>query len=219
MRLLGCKYFTAIVLLTIIPLKSVKFGFSLRLNKALFLPVVATSLSGSIAIAQIPSYDEYNVGSGSVVKVSTTPAETKLKPFKIEDLRSGSLDREVRRSLEELVRMRGWDAVIAKVKLLNLVNDEYFGNKRYLIETFNLDNSDLEKVEGARASLSFNLRQLSDFALANRVLFFNKEDMKQVADMASDSGKEFVEGDVSEAVELVRASQEAMDELKSSLHI
>jgi hypothetical protein len=141
--------------------------------------------------AQIPMMEDYGVGSGTVVRKDNGAKEATNDGGKLTvSGMSGNFLQKKLKTIESLTKEKNWDAVLAETKKLKEVNVPYFGYKtRGDFMSANAVSPDVaEKVEAAREGLSFDLRQVADIALDSRVVFFNSEDLKGIAQLQDETG-------------------------------
>lgn len=135
--------------------------------------------------AQIPSMDEYNTGSGTVLpgraRVVGKPVATVAAD--ISDTFSVSIAEETLTKIDSYISSEPakWDEIIRAIKLTPKYNVKNLGFKSSsdLASNFKIKDAQALLVESAREDFAFNLGQLNDLALANREYFFNKADLEQ----------------------------------------
>lgn len=129
--------------------------------------------------------DQFYETSGTKVRDVAAPAAARPgtvqipMPFTSLSQLGPALDR-----LEDLIKREAWDDVVAErkrspaLRALQRVN-------------FGLESTGLgEGMEDLRQELDFEVSQVLDACLQQRVLYFNKEDLKQVSRMLEDEGDE-----------------------------
>lgn len=184
----------------------------------------STVLSNSKAsIAQIPSMDEYNTGSGTVlpgrarvVGKPTLSVVNKAVPeiFSVERV-DGSLA-----SIDGYIASEPpkWDDIIREIKSISKVKSKYLGftSSSDLANSFKISSSQATSAESVREDVAFNVGLLNDLALANKEYFFNKADLEQTqllkesTDLSSSSA-------VKEAKEIIKDIKTTFTNLKENL--
>lgn len=146
-------------------------------------------ISGSLvtaplpSYAQIPSMDEYNTGSGTVLpgrKRVTGPvvvAATVPDAFSV---------KRVKESLTLIDKCLSndpakWDEIARTIKTTPKFSSKNLGfsSSAELASNYQIDATQAKGVEAAREDFAFNYGLLNDLALANREYFFNKADLEQ----------------------------------------
>jgi hypothetical protein len=133
--------------------------------------------------AQIPSMDEYNTGSGTVLpgrKRVTGPvvvAATVPDTFSV---------KRVKESLSLIDKCLSndpakWDEIARTIKTTPKFSTKNLGfsSSAELASNYQIDATQAKGVEAAREDFAFNYGLLNDLALANREYFFNKADLEQ----------------------------------------
>jgi len=69
--------------------------------------------------------------------------------------------------------------LLLEIKKISFISKRYYGQDKVLDET----------IENDREELKFYLGQISDIALANRVIYFNIEDLKGVELLTSEESE------------------------------
>lgn len=131
--------------------------------------------------AQIPSFDEYNIGSGAKIvdKQSNLPPATTATATAFS---ATELKRDLT-TIEKYVRRGQWDEILKTINpVTKAVNAKAYGygTMNGMTEQLGVQPEAAQSALDLREDLSFSLGQLSDFALSKRVLFFNKEDLAQI---------------------------------------
>eukprot|EP01041_Mallomonas_annulata_P012264 gene12264-25775_t len=133
------------------------------------------------AYAQIPTMDAYTFGTGSVRQLKGSSTK-KMGALNIENINSRDLVQEIS-NIKEYVTQYNWDDVRSIIKDYKIIRTKLFGAKTLneLQELFHISKDQANALEDSRENLSFVLGQLDDIAISNRVVFFNSEDLKQIA--------------------------------------
>ena len=168
---------------------------------------VATLLPQVVAWAQIPDMDQFYETSGTKVRdvVAAKAPPAPEAPFTSLSQLGPALDR-----LEELIKREAWDDVVAERKrnpALRALQKVDFG----------LRAAELHDLEDARQELDFSVSQVLDACLQQRVLYFNKEDLKQVSRMLEDDGggkKPAVAAPTSEVLALLKEARATLANMK-----
>ena len=157
--------------------------------------ILSTSFS-SASLAQIPSIDDYNSGSGSVItgvkqQITAEPsAAVKLAVKEKFTFSHFSADLDL---IEKLIGQKSWDDTFQLTTFLKkIVNLDHFGytSTKTLAESSDLSTEQVEKIESQKDEISFNIGQINDLALSRRVIFFNKADLEQVGLIIAEEGSE-----------------------------
>lgn len=137
-----------------------------------------------VSNAQIPDMDEYNTGSGTVLpgrakNGKPLVAKVVLKPeiFTVDLMKSSLLQMDGFLTQEPAK----WDEITQVIKKIPKLTSKNLGfsSSSDLASNFKIPVAQAEVVESAREELAFNVGQLKDLALANRVYAFNKADLAQ----------------------------------------
>lgn len=159
--------------------------------------------------AQIPSMDEYNTGSGTVLpgraRVVGKPPTTAVKAipdtFSIDQMK-GFLTLIDAHIASEPPK---WDEMIRDIKSVSKVKSKYLGfaSPSDLANNFKISSSRATSAESVREDAAFNVGQLNDLALANKEYFFNKADLEQTQ-LIKDSAEVSSASAVQEAKDIIK---------------
>jgi hypothetical protein len=197
-------------------LKSNSADYSFKLPKIAAGAIVASSilLSGGArnAHAQIPTMDEYNTGSGTVIRKQPVVAKAitmkspEQKVFSIVDTK-GRL-----KIIESFIDAKAWDDVLSEVNQMKLVSKKNFAytSSSEAAKSLGVSQSSMASLDDVREELSFQLGQLRDLALANRVIFFNKIDLDAVEAMKSEEVVEDAADPVKEASAILSEAKDTL---------
>ena len=157
------------------------------LNRVLALSIIG--IFSHPVLAQIPSMDTYNEGNGSKRKIVVPKAE-KIITYNLSFFTKKKLS-ECVLSLSQILKERRWDDARSEISRLKSVRLPYFGEvDSAKIFQGRLTPDQIYELERARAELAFLLGQIDDFCLSNRVIYFSKEDLKQVSGLLYDEAVE-----------------------------
>jgi hypothetical protein len=134
------------------------------------------------SMAQIPSFDDYAVGSGTVVVnkktadvYSSDSFSTTASEFSISNLKG------IMKKVGPEVKSELWGDVANNMRAVDgEIGSKNLGYSSFanMIDKLSLDSSEGKNVESIREDLAFSVKQLKDLALSKRVLFFNKDDLE-----------------------------------------
>lgn len=161
--------------------------------------ITITSLSllfPNICFSQIPSMDDYNSGSGTIISKqipqsniqlpSKTSSDTIISINNLEELQP------ILNKISNDINNQYWDDILQTTKNLKLLRKPNFGfrNIQGLREEFysnrQIDDDSLRQAESLREEIAFSIQELEDFARSHRVIYFNQEDKKLLAYVAED---------------------------------
>ena len=195
--------------------KALNFGASLIIGCS-FLSFPTPSYS------QIPSMDEYNTASGTVLpgrkKVVGKPesAVVKAAPEVFNPM-------QVRITLAQIDQYISddpakWDEITRDIKLIPKYNSKNLGfaSSTDLANNFKISSSQAKDVESAREDFAFNVGLLKDLALANRVYFFNKADLEQ-QELIKEAAEPPSKAAVKEAQDIIKDIKTSFATLEESL--
>lgn len=121
--------------------------------------------------------------------------------------------------LRPLIRTQAWDNVFSstnlKTGMFRYIGSPRFGGSAASM-AIALAGADAAAVEEAREDIVLSLRELADYALENRVVFFNSADRKDVETLASESGA-LRNVDLSEPLELLDRAEAQVAALRKLL--
>jgi len=161
---------------------------TVRLNKPM---IIAALFSITLPCeAKIPSIDDYNFGNGAVIRTQKNALEDG-KAYVVQDNDKLQLSRfksEIA-NVRTLSKSELWDDILIKIKQFESLRKPSFGygNANSLKEVIGSE-VDVRKLENMREDLSYLLGELEDFCISHRVIYFNKEDKKQVELIKEESG-------------------------------
>lgn len=158
--------------------KLTKFGISILVSGSfLSSPVISN--------AQIPSMDEYNTGSGTVLPGrkklvgAAIPAAVIAAPevFTVSQVKNNLM--EIDKYISE--EPAKWDEITREIKMIPKYNAKNLGfsSAADFGSNFKISTAQAKIAESAREDFAFNVGLLKDLALANRAYFFNKADLEQ----------------------------------------
>lgn len=184
------------------------------LRAAAPLPI-ALSLMCPLANAQIPSMDDFYTSSGTKIVDKSAPM---IRPAQsnVEFQSFSQLD-PILTSLESMVMNEQWDDIVREIKSNSVLKQMKADTPLSFIPSQSPPT--MQKISELREDFNFNLRQVSDAALSNRVVYFNKADLNQVYEMLNEGGssasgtKKGVEelGMLKAAMQAVRGLSEVQD--------
>ena len=137
------------------------------------------------SFAQIPSFDDYNTGSGAKVVDKSSVGASNL-PSSTSAVAAAFSPTELKRDMAEVdryVQKGQWDEVLKTVAPVTKVLGAKafgYGSAAALGQALGVAPAAAQGAVELSGDLQFALGQLSDFALSKRVLFFNKEDLAQI---------------------------------------
>jgi len=189
----------------------------------LFLPVAA-------AQAAIPSQEEYNVGSGTVVRPKTGPKsaqKTFTQPTDADSTLAAVEELQaLLASFEAYIQSQAWDNIRGSLQSVPvsgkfvkpdspgiLFTPFLLGSDKKLMAVAGVDKKIASEVEKRRKECALALNELVDFAFTNRVIFFNEEDKKSVAELADQN----LEVDLEEASGILQRSRDKLNEMAALL--
>ena len=173
-----------------------------------YISIISISLlvATQPVLAQIPTFDEYNTGSGTYIKPKISSSSTQRDSTITSSLRS--FDKDVLKNkllkIKALVSKGLWDDILVEVKSISFVSKKNYG----------LDKTLDESIENDREELKFLIGEVSDIALASRVIYFNIEDLKGVELLENEESKMKQEEAIQEASEDVEKALKLFDLLK-----
>lgn len=189
---------------------------------AAFLVGSAIVTNPKASNAQIPSMDEYNTGSGTVLpgraRVVGKPPVTAVKAvpdmFSIEQMK-GFLTLIDGHIASEPPK---WDEMIRDIKSISKVKSKYLGftSSSDLANNFKISSSQATSAESVREDVAFNVGQLNDLALANKEYFFNKADLEQTQ-LIKDSADVSSASAVKEAKDIIKDIKTSFASLEENL--
>ncbi|KAJ1469930.1 hypothetical protein T484DRAFT_1981249 [Baffinella frigidus] len=182
------------------------------------------------AFAGTPTMEEYNVGSGTVIRPKGGPARKQagVAPVdKASALAAVEAADLMLLSFEPLCVQSAWDTIreamqIAPVGQRFVKPDAPivlfspflgFGSAGAMEKGFGMDKKGAAGLERSRKDAALVLNELADFAFTNRVIFFSEEDRASVSDLAEKN----LSVDVSEAAELVVRAREKVADMRAAL--
>uniref|UniRef100_A0A7S0E077 Uncharacterized protein n=1 Tax=Hanusia phi TaxID=3032 RepID=A0A7S0E077_9CRYP len=201
-------------------------------RSVLALAISLTFLPRNVQAA-IPTQEEYNVGSGTVIRPKQSKREAR-KEFKaspsstaeaVETLKDAE---RLVQSFDEYAKNMAWDDIRAELLTAPLANQKFskpdrpailfstffgFKSEKELMKTLNIDKQAANRIEKLRKEASLTLMELAEFAFTNRVVFFNEEDKKTVAELSEKN----LQVDLDEALRLVQDAKERIREIIDSL--
>lgn len=164
----------------------------------------------SVVVAQVPTMDDYNLGSGSVVQPVKGASSNIVRPqetfpaFQSTTIRDvpSYLTKAVSR-LEKYVSEGRWEEVVS---LCRTLDSSALRAKGFGIDTagdlgYLLSASDGKRLENLREELRFAAEQLRDEAVSRRVFFFNRDDLAAVQRLRV--------GDAEDAIDAAPAAETA----------
>lgn len=165
-----------------------------------FGAIVATLMGPSLAQAMVPTMDDYNSGTGTVVRVVASKKDklTAAAEVSFPGYTQGTLANFVdymenaMKTLTKLVEQKKWADVLLVCKTLDKnLPVKYLGLSGLsdFADTLQLSTKQAREVDGIREELSFVIGQLRDSALSLRVtsFVFNRDDLAQVKLLATES--------------------------------
>ena len=152
------------------------FGGVLLISGSLFsLPLPSN--------AQIPSMDEYNTGSGTVLPGRKRAVGPVVVAAIVPDTFSVQRVKESLSLIEKCLSSdpAKWDEISRTIKTTPKYSSKNLGfsSSTELASNYQIDATQAKGVEAAREDFAFNYGLLKDLALANREYFFNKADLEQ----------------------------------------
>jgi hypothetical protein len=139
-------------------------------------------------LAGVPTMDDYNLGSGSIVKTvknkaSNIKAEITIFPeYEATDISTlvpyyqSSL-----KTLQTYITQHQWEDVLQVCKIIDTssLQKPIFGLNPNA-NTYLLDKKQTKTLENFKEELRFLLEQIRDIAISKRVYFFNRADLEQI---------------------------------------
>eukprot|EP01039_Chlorochromonas_danica_P004297 gene4297-4717_t len=173
-------------------------GFDSSLKKTLAASCAAlTVLQGMMttpAYGAIPSFDEFYVTSGTVIRPKAT-STAESHTVKYTDVALPLLLEQLPQSISQLkvlIAKHDWNGLtLVSEDLLDRVEKKFWGltSLSALQEELQLSTArQSQQVELAREDLSFSLSQLADLALSSKVDYFNREDLQQIEKLIAKTG-------------------------------
>ena len=153
---------------------------------ALLLFSAVAAFSPPPSFAQIPSFDDYNVGSGAKVVEKSSVGASNLPSSTTTAAAAAFSPTELKREMaivDNYVQKGQWDEVLKTVAPVTKVLGAKaygYGDSKALGQALGVSPEAARGAVELSSELQFALGQLSDFALSKRVLFFNKEDLAQI---------------------------------------
>ncbi|EKX31527.1 hypothetical protein GUITHDRAFT_122286 [Guillardia theta CCMP2712] len=207
-------------------------NLALDRRSLLALGISLAFLPGKLQAA-IPSQEEYNVGSGTVVRAKQSNREVrkefKAPPASKEEAVETLKDAErLVDSLSEYAKNMAWDDIRAEMLTAPLANQKFskpdrpailflsffgFKSEKELMTVMKIDKKAATRIEKLRKDASLTLMELAEFAFTNRVVFFNEEDKRTVAELSEKN----LQVDLDEALRLIQDSKERIQEIIQSL--
>jgi len=208
----------------------------MEFSRTEFVKVLAAGCGAALfpfqaATAAVPSVEEYNVGSGTLIKKNeqptyqrpafTAPADSASVLKALEETK-GMLN-----SFGELITLGAWDNIRQDLQSTP-VNQRFvkpdqpavvfapflgLGGARAMADRLGVDPARAAAIDKARSDASKVLMELAEFAFTNRVLFFNEEDRRSVARLAAAN----LEVDLDEARELVSRAEDRVQRMAELL--
>jgi len=175
--------------------------------KILLISLIS-SLSFNInpGLCQIPTFDEYNTGSGTLIKPKISSKSAQRDSTKIissNNKFNKILLKNTLYNIKKLISNGLWDDILLEIKNINFIN-----KKNYGLEMKNLN----EQIESSREELRYVIGQISDLCLASRVIYFNIEDLKGVQLLSND--KTYINQDaIKEGIEYIDNAINLFNEL------
>ena len=184
-----------------------------RITSAFIVAAIISSVPMTVH-AQIPSYDEFLVGSGTVVIDKSKKGQSNL-PSATKAIATTFSAVELKKDLQEVEKYAKngqWDEILKTLAPISkAVNAKAYGygTVQGLTDSLGVSVENANAALDLREDLSFSLGQLSDFALSKRVLFFNKEDLAQInliksGERSDDASLAPKAEDVQDAVDLMK---------------
>lgn len=186
-------------------------GFEGCLKKTLAASFAAVTVFQGMmttpAYGAIPSFDEFYVTSGTVIRPKATSESHTVKysdlalPLLLEQLPQSTSQ------LKALIVKHDWNGLtLISEDLLNRVEKKFWGlaSLSALQEELQLSSAaQSQQLEQAREDLSFSLSQLADLALSSKVDYFNREDLQQIEKLIAKTGGNANDAIEKEAMQLV----------------
>jgi 5S rRNA maturation endonuclease (ribonuclease M5) len=149
--------------------------------------------------------DEFYVTSGTkIIDKSIQPINTNKKVLVLTDMKRVGLSHM--KGLKEYITAARWDDLMVELEsFYKPIFNNYFGykNPQELANSLQLNPDVIADIETQRSEVAFNMKLLDDLAISSRAIFFNKEDMKQVANLYLEESSQKRENDnIAEALEL-----------------
>ena len=170
---------------------------SKHVTAAIFISTLYTSPMGRIlsAEAQVPTFDEYNLGSGSVIRPSKTNTNNAISADSIDYISMSSEDfirnlQNLAAELKKDVTDKRWDKINVLYKQLKILKSPIFGmgGPQSLAKTFGINARDADTINSLREELLVYVNEVSETAVKEVVYFFNSEDLKQIELLKVESG-------------------------------
>lgn len=163
-----------------------------KLNYKLSIISVSLLSLQQPVVAQIPTFDEYNTGSGTLIKPKISSSSAQRNSLK--QIEQGFNKETLKNTLINIKNdITGglWDDVLLQIKQIAFINKSNYGLDKVLNESINND----------REELKYLISEISDIALASRIIYFNIEDLKGVELLTNDDSKEQQKEAIKEASE------------------
>lgn len=155
------------------------------------LPLVATM--PNTVNAQMPTMDDYNLGSGAIVKqVKTKSSNIIAKVSMVDVFAADDLADLIPyliqsfTALDKLVQLGNWEEVVISCKNLDSATEKPYFGLNPEANTFLLDRTETRKLEDLREELHFVVDQLRDTAVSRRIYFFNRDDLAAVQTLTAE---------------------------------
>lgn len=179
------------------------------------------ALAPDVSIAQIPSMDEYSVGSGTRVIKKKAADTYSSDSFSITSSKFSVANiRDKMQKIVPEVKSELWGDVANNIRAVDgQIDSKNFGYSSFASMTsdFGIDASAGKDIESIREDLLFSVQQLKDLALSKRVLFFNKEDLEIMKNDGLINGKAAKDADpaaVEEALGYIKDINGLLDDLE-----
>lgn len=172
--------------------------------------ILLISLISSISIninpvlSQIPTFDEYNTGSGTLIKpkISSKSAQKDSSTIITSKDFNKSILKNTLYKIKKLMSDGLWDDILLELKNISFVNKKNYG----------LETKLNEQIENSREELKYIVGQISDLCLASRVIYFNIEDLKGVQ-LLSNEKKNINQEAVKEGIEYINSAINLFNDL------
>jgi len=169
--------------------------------------------------------EEYNVGTGTVVKTSEASVKKEFTPptDKASAAFAVAAAKSQIESFKGLIDRQAWDDIRAALQSVPLTQKyakpdrpgvimiPFLGLKSTegLKQSLGIGDADVAAIEKARKESSQALQELAEFAFTNRIPFFNAEDKKSIAQLAEKN----VNVDLDEAKDMVDRAQGSISDI------
>lgn len=171
-----------------------------------------------IAIAQIPMVEDYNFGSGSSkIKLSEKSPEIIYDNVPLVEYIQNCQSQLT--TIDDEAKKKLWDDIYKRKPTFKRILKTFFGYESIpaLARSNSLSIDRASELESIRENLSFELNQVFDYALSNRVVFFNTEDLKQVTMLKETTNEDASLEEISESVQLISSVNEMTTKIENIL--